>query len=82
MPVGGLVVLLAVAGAATATHTAVDTEGHTTLEQILTATDPDADYTTLAVDAGQTRRTSSVTPTAWSKRRARSGGARWPTSPS
>jgi uncharacterized repeat protein (TIGR01451 family) len=48
VPVGALVVLLAVAGAATATHLAVDTEEHTTLEQILTGTGP-AGYQTLAV---------------------------------
>ena len=48
MPVGGLAVLLAVAGAATATHLAVDTERHTTLQQILTGTGP-AGYQTLAV---------------------------------
>ena len=47
MPVGGLAVLLAVVGTAAATHLVIDTEGHTTLEQILTATDPDADYKTL-----------------------------------
>ena len=48
MPAGGLVVLLAAAGAATATHLGGSTtEGHTTLEQILTATSPGADYTTL-----------------------------------
>jgi uncharacterized repeat protein (TIGR01451 family) len=45
--VGGLVVLLAVIGTATATHQIIDTAGHTTLEQILTATDPDADFKTL-----------------------------------
>jgi uncharacterized repeat protein (TIGR01451 family) len=48
VPVGGLAVLLAVAGAATATHLAVDTERHTTLQQILTGTGP-AGYQTLAV---------------------------------
>ena len=47
MPVGGLVALLALVGTATATHLGIDTEGHTTLEQILTATDPDADFKTL-----------------------------------
>jgi uncharacterized repeat protein (TIGR01451 family) len=49
VPVGALVVLLAVAGAATATHLAVDTEGHTTLEQILTGTGP-AGYQTLTAE--------------------------------
>lgn len=48
MPAGVLVALLAVAGVATATHLAVDTEDHTTLEQILTATDPNATFKTLA----------------------------------
>ncbi len=48
MPVGGLAVLLAFVGTATATHLGIDTEGHTTLEQILTATDPQADFKTLA----------------------------------
>jgi uncharacterized repeat protein (TIGR01451 family) len=47
VPVGGFAVLLAVVGTATATHLAIDTEGHTTLEQILTATDPEADFKTL-----------------------------------
>ena len=47
MPVGGLAVLLAVVGTAAATHLVVDTEDHTTLEQILTAADPDADFKTL-----------------------------------
>ena len=50
MPVGGLAVLLAVVGTAAATHQVIDTGGHTTLEQVLAATDPDADYTTLEVD--------------------------------
>ncbi|HSF01693.1 MAG TPA: hypothetical protein VLA62_01700, partial [Solirubrobacterales bacterium] len=41
-------VLLAAAGVAGATHLgSTTTEGHTTLEQILTATNPGADYTTL-----------------------------------
>jgi uncharacterized repeat protein (TIGR01451 family) len=44
------VLALAAAGVATATHTAVDTEGHTTLEQILSATNPSAPYTTLELD--------------------------------
>jgi uncharacterized repeat protein (TIGR01451 family) len=49
-PAGGLVVLLTVVGTATATHVVdVDTEGHTTLEQILTGTGP-AGYQTLAVE--------------------------------
>jgi uncharacterized repeat protein (TIGR01451 family) len=38
--VGGLVVVLAVVGAATAAHLTIDTEGHTTLEQILTCSNP------------------------------------------
>ncbi|MEK6272329.1 MAG: hypothetical protein AABM42_06745 [Actinomycetota bacterium] len=50
MPAGVLVTLLAVAGVATATHLAVDTEDHTTLEQILSATNPSAAYTTLAAE--------------------------------
>jgi uncharacterized repeat protein (TIGR01451 family) len=49
VPVGAFVVLLAAAGAATATHLAVDTEGHTTLEQILTGTGP-AGYQTLTAE--------------------------------
>jgi len=40
VPVGGLVVLLGVVGAATATHLAIDTEHHTTLDQILTCANP------------------------------------------
>ena len=81
MPVGGLAVLLAVVGAATATHLVVDTEGHTTLEQILTATDPDADYKTLAVE--QVNEDYVVRdPDGVGQRDARSGGARSPTSPS
>jgi uncharacterized repeat protein (TIGR01451 family) len=44
------VLALAAAGVATATHTAVDTQGHTTLEQILSATNPSAPYTTLELD--------------------------------
>ena len=39
--------LLAVVGTAAATHLVVDTEDHTTLEQILTAADPEADFKTL-----------------------------------
>jgi uncharacterized repeat protein (TIGR01451 family) len=46
-PVGALVLLLAAVGAARANHLGIGTEGHTTLEQILTATSPGADYTTL-----------------------------------
>jgi hypothetical protein len=46
----GVVAMLAVAvGTARALHLSPDTAGHTTLEQILSPTDPGADYTTLAV---------------------------------
>jgi uncharacterized repeat protein (TIGR01451 family) len=38
--VGGLAVVLAVVGTAAAIHVAIDTEGHTTLEQILTCSNP------------------------------------------
>ena len=82
MPVGGLVVLLAAVGTAAATHLVVDTDGHTTLEQILTAADPEADFKTLEpeqVDEDYVVRDP--------ERRAPSGtrangGARSPTSPS
>jgi uncharacterized repeat protein (TIGR01451 family) len=47
VPIGGLAVLLAAVGSAAATHLVIDTEDHTTLEQILTAADPDADFKTL-----------------------------------
>jgi uncharacterized repeat protein (TIGR01451 family) len=50
VPAGGVVVLLAVVGTATATHLVIDTAKHTTLKQILTATDPDADFKTLEVE--------------------------------
>jgi uncharacterized repeat protein (TIGR01451 family) len=50
VPVGGLVVLLAAVGSAAATHLVVDTEDHTTLEQILTAADPEADFKTLEAE--------------------------------
>jgi hypothetical protein len=48
-------VLLAAVGTAAAIHLTIDTEGHTTLEQVLTCTDPDQDgcepgYDTLEVD--------------------------------
>ena len=48
MPAGGFVVLLAVVGGRRGDPPGHrTTEGHTTLEQILTATNPGADYTTL-----------------------------------
>jgi Ca2+-binding RTX toxin-like protein len=46
-----LIGVLATAGTAAASHLTTDTEGHTTLEQILSPTnDPEAGYTTLDVD--------------------------------
>jgi uncharacterized repeat protein (TIGR01451 family) len=46
-PVGALVALLATVATANATHLTTDTEGHTTLEQVLAATDPNAAFKTL-----------------------------------
>jgi 3',5'-cyclic AMP phosphodiesterase CpdA len=46
-----LIGVLATAGTAFASHLAIDTEGHTTLDQILSPTnDPEAGYTTLQVE--------------------------------
>jgi uncharacterized repeat protein (TIGR01451 family) len=47
---GVAVVLGLSAGTAEATHLGVDTDGHTTLDQILSATNPNASYKTLRVE--------------------------------
>ena len=73
-------VLLAVTEIAAATHLGSSTtEGHTTLEQILTATNPGADYTTLKRE--QVSEEYVVRdPDGAARAGAGSGVAPWPTS--
>jgi uncharacterized repeat protein (TIGR01451 family) len=53
---GGIVAIVAVigaAGTATATHFAIDTQGHTTVEQTIVPVDPAAGYTQLKTGPGE-----------------------------